>query len=166
MRLFWNELEKLCGKAYSGIVAAAPADDTTFRDKTLIMHVRSCEANRIRIPFIVGSDRSRVWVLTRVGNRISLKHEHRHQDGKVDKVTMYGGVTTNPGLPTRQTFPADQQTYSIIPAAAPNVWWVELNPGEFFSYNLSRMGSEHRFSIVFNLKTAVPEPEPPWGWKN
>ena len=40
---FWAELKKHCGKAYAGSVAAAPADDTTFKNKTLLMHVRSCE---------------------------------------------------------------------------------------------------------------------------
>jgi hypothetical protein len=32
-------------------VQAAPADDTTFKDKELVMHVRACENDRIRIPF-------------------------------------------------------------------------------------------------------------------
>src|SRR5687767_3550716 len=63
--VFWKELQKLCGKAFVGAVAAAPADDTTFKDKALVMHVRSCEKDRIRIPFVVGEDRSRTWVLTR-----------------------------------------------------------------------------------------------------
>src|SRR5687768_3015988 len=62
---FWAELQKLCGKAFAGTVAAAPADDTTFKDKELVMHVRACEKGRIRIPFVVGADRSRTWVLTR-----------------------------------------------------------------------------------------------------
>ena len=62
--VFWSELQKLCGKAFAGTLAAAPADDTTFKDKTLVMHVRSCEKDRIRIPFVVGEDRSRTWVLT------------------------------------------------------------------------------------------------------
>lgn len=161
---FWNELQKLCGKAFSGIVAAAPADDTTFKDKTLIMHVRSCEKDRIRIPFMVGDDRSRTWVLTRKKDRIELRHDHRHADGKPDAVTMYGGWTTNNGMPTRQVFPADEQTVKVIAAAAPNVWWIELIAGEQFSYNLRRMGSERYFSIRFDLKNQVEAPAPPWGW--
>src|SRR5688500_13270710 len=76
---FWAELQKLCGKAFAGTVAAAPADDTTFKDKALVMHVRACESDRIRIPFFVGDDRSRTWVLTRrADGRILLKHDHRH----------------------------------------------------------------------------------------
>src|SRR5919106_1749153 len=56
--IFWKELQALCGKAFAGEVAAAPVDDTTFKDKALVMHVRSCENDRIRIPFSVGEDRS------------------------------------------------------------------------------------------------------------
>ncbi len=163
--VFWNELKKLCGKAFAGTVAAAPADDVTFKDKALVMHVRSCEADRIRIPFVVGADRSRTWVLTRKGDRIELRHDHRHEDGKPDKVTMYGGWTTSIGTTTRQMFPADQQTVDVIAAAATNVWWIDIVPGEFFSYNLRRMGSERYFSIRFDLKTPVKEPEAPWGLK-
>ena len=164
--VFWKELQKLCGKAYAGTVAAAPADDTTFKDKALLMHVRSCEADRMRIPFVVGDDRSRTWVLVRKGDRIELRHDHRHADGKLDKVTMYGGWTTSLGMPTRQMFPADQQTVDVIAAAATNVWWIDLVPGDHFSYNLRRMGSERYFSIKFDLKTSIKTPEAPWGWKN
>ena len=164
--VFWNELQKLCGKAFVGAVVAAPADDTTFKDKTLVMHVRSCEKDRIRIPFVVGADRSRTWILTQRENRILLKHDHRHEDGTPDKVTMYGGLTTNVGIATRQMFPADQETVETIPAAASNVWWIDLVPGEHFTYNLRRLGSERYFSIKFDLKTAVKAPEAPWGWKD
>lgn len=163
--VFWKALEQLCGKAFGGTLAAAPADDTTFKDKILVMHVRSCEEDRILIPFVVGDNRSRTWVLTRKGDRISLRHDHRHEDGKPDTVTMYGGWTTSVGMPTRQMFPADQETVNTIPAAATNVWWIELVPGEHFSYNLRRMGSERFFSIKFDLKTPVKAPEAPWGWK-
>jgi len=160
---FWNELQKHCGKAFAGTLAAAPADDTTFRDKSLVMHVRSCEKDRIRIPFVVGDDRSRTWVLTKKKDRIELRHDHRHQDGKPDPVTMYGGRTINAGLANRQVFPADDQTFKVIPAAAPNVWWIELT-ADIFSYNLRRMGSERYVSVRFDLKKAVTAPAAPWGW--
>lgn len=164
--VFWNELQKLCGKAYAGSVAAAPADDTTFKDKKLVMHVRVCEKDRVRIPFTVGDDRSRTWVLTKTRNRIELRHDHRHEDGKSDKVTMYGGWTTSIGMPTRQMFPADQKTVDVIAAAATNVWWIDVVPGDFFSYNLRRMGSERHFSIKFDTKNAIAAPPAPWGWKD
>lgn len=166
VRTFWNELTKLCGKAFAGTVAAAPADDTTFKDKALVMHVRSCERDRIRIPFMVGDDRSRTWILTRKGDRIELRHDHRHQDGKPDTLTMYGGWTVSDGMPTRQMFPADQKTVNVIAAAATNVWWIDLVPGQHYTYNLRRMGSERYFSIRFDITKTIEAPSPPWGWKD
>lgn len=163
--IFWSEIQKLCGRAFAGTVAAAPAEDTTFKDKSLVMHVRSCEKDRIRIPFMVGDDRSRTWILTRHKDRIELRHDHRHSDGKPDAVTMYGGVTTSVGMPTRQMFPADDQTVKVVPAAAANVWWIDLAP-DLFSYNLRRMGSERYFSIRFDLKKPIVAPPAPWGWKD
>ena len=163
---FWKELQKLCGKAFTGSVAAAPADDTTFKEKALVMHVRACNKDQVRIPFTVGDDRSRTWVLTRKGDRIELRHDHRHADGKPDKVTMYGGWTTSAGLPTRQMFPADQRTVNVISAAATNVWWVDLVPGEHFSYSLRRVGTDRYFSIKFDLGTETKAPPAPWGWKD
>lgn len=171
--LFWDELKRLCGKAFSGKVDADTSNSPDFAGKVLVMHVRSCDKNQIRIPFFVGEDKSRTWILTRKGNRIELKHDHRHQDGKPDKVTMYGGTTNNAGEATRQFFPADDQTTKVVappagiaPSAAANVWWIELVPGEYYTYNLRRLGGERLFSVRFDLKNAVPEPAAPWGWKD
>ncbi len=161
---FWLELKKLCGKTYKGIVVAAPASDTTFRDKALLMHVRSCENQTVRIPFMVGENRSRTWVFTRSSNHILLKHDHRHEDGSEDSITQYGGWTSNSGTATMQFFPADQHTINILPAAAANVWWVELVPGKYFTYNLRRLGSDRLFSIKFDLTEEVPVPPAPWGF--
>src|SRR5688500_15858180 len=113
-----KELQKRGGTAFAGTAAAALADDTTFKDKPLVMHVRSCEKDRIRILFVVGEDRSRTWVLTQKEDRILLKHDHRHEDGTPDRVTMYGGLTPSAGMPTRQMFPAAQQSGTAIPASA------------------------------------------------
>jgi hypothetical protein len=164
--VFWTELQKLCGKAFAGTLASAPENDVDFKGKELVMHVRACDKNQIRIPFFVGENRSRTWVLTKRKDRILLKHDHRHEDGTPDKVTMYGGWTTSGGSATRQMFPADQQTVDVLPAAASNVWWIELVPGESFTYNLRRVGTERFFSIKFDLSKEVKTPAAPWGWKD
>lgn len=170
--VFWSELEKLCGRAFAGSVAVDTSNSPDFAGKAMVMHVRSCEKGRIRIPFFVGDDRSRTWVLTKVAGRIRLKHDHRHKDGKPDAVTMYGGLAANTGMPTRQFFPADEATVKVVPApagnapsAAANVWWIDLVPGDHFTYNLRRMGSDRLFSVKFDLKAFVKTPDPPWGWK-
>ncbi len=163
---FWQSLQELCGKAYIGTIVAAPASDTTFKGKTLLMHVRNCDPANIRIPFFVADDRSRTWVFSKTKGWLSLKHDHRHKDGTADSITQYGGRSVNSGTATLQMFPADQETTNLLPAAASNVWWVELVPGKYFTYNLRRMGTDRFFSIRFDLSTAVETPGAPWGWKD
>ena len=171
--VFWRELRKLCGKAFAGSITADTAPNPDFTGKAMTMHVRSCEADRIRIPFTVGENRSRTWVLTRKGDRIELKHDHRHEDGTPDKVTMYGGMTTNAGMPTRQFFPADEETTRVVaapannaPTAAANVWWIDLVPGEYFTYNLRRLATDRLFTVRFDLTKEAKAPPAPWGWKD
>ncbi len=163
--LFWSKLKLHCGNAYEGIITEG-ADNPAFKDKKLIMHVKSCEQDRIRIPFFVGEDKSRTWVLKYENQRILLKHDHRHEDGSEDKVTQYGGWTANDGLPEIQVFPADQETAALIPLAATNVWWITINK-DFFTYNLKRIGTDRLFTVKFDLSKPLPEkPASPWGWKD
>lgn len=127
------------------------------------MHVRSCAENQIKIPFFVGDDKSRTWVLTFDNDVITLKHDHRHQDGSEDKITQYGGTSTNSGLPNIQFFPADQFTADLIGYASNNVWWITLDENSF-TYNLRRIGTERVFSVTFDLKKPIATPDAPWGW--
>ncbi|MCH2450108.1 MAG: hypothetical protein MK198_08165 [Gracilimonas sp.] len=162
--VFWANLSAQCRKAFIGEMLEAPTNDA-FRDHKLVMHVLSCDDEVINIPFFVGDDRSRTWIFTRKGNRIQLKHDHRHEDGSKDEITMYGGTSTSTGLATLQTFSADQQTADLIPAAASNIWWIEVVPDEYFTYNLRRIGTERLFSIRFNFENETETPPPAWGWE-
>jgi hypothetical protein len=161
---FWNRLKNHCGKSFEGEIASAPAGDE-FYGKRLVMHVLSCSEDEILIPFNVGANLSRTWVLKYKNGRIELKHDHRHEDGTSDKVTMYGGTTSNTGLPGLAVFPADEETVGIIPAAANNVWWITLDETTF-TYNLRRIGTERFFSVSFDLTTEIEKPEPSWGWED
>lgn len=182
--IFWARLQTLCGQAFPGTPVEYPAGDTTFTRSELIAHVRSCTADEIRIPFHVGEDRSRTWVLTRTATGIRLKHDHRHEDGSEDEVTQYGGDSDdwagylarnspevaaevgNPaieGEPGRQQFPADAHTAEVIPAAVSNIWTIEVEPGHHYAYALRRVGTERRFRIEFDLTRPVPAPPAPWG---
>jgi hypothetical protein len=160
---FWERLTALCGGAFPGMVEEAPAGDTTFAGRELVMHVRECGAREIRIPFHVGTDRSRTWVLTRVDGGLRLKHDHRHEDGAEDAVTQYGGDARLPAAAGRVEFPADGFTADLIPAARTNVWTVEVEPGRTFAYALRREGTDRRFRVVFDLTRPVAAPPAPWG---
>jgi hypothetical protein len=161
--IFWNKLQQHCGKAYAGKMPDGITQDD-FKGKELIMHVRSCEPGRIRIPFVVGNNLSRTWVLTREEGLIQLKHDHRKEDGSEDKVTQYGGLATNQGFAHMQIFPADQQTASLLDYASGNVWWITVSDTEF-TYNLRRMGTDRLVSVVFDLTKEVSPPPAPWGWE-
>ncbi len=161
---YWQHLKALCGQSFRGRIIAAPAGDTTFTGKRLVMHVSYCSDHEIRIPFHVGDNHSRTWILTRTSDRITLKHDHRKPDGSDDQLTQYGGTATNPGLSTRQTFPADNQSWEMIPEAASNVWMMEIIPGKTFTYKLRRLGTERYFRVEFDLTREVETPPVPWGW--
>jgi predicted phosphodiesterase len=161
--LFFENIKRQCGKSFEGEVVAGNND--TFKDKKLVMHVRNCYEKIIRIPFFVGEDKSRTWVLTLENNRIKLKHDHRHEDGSEDKVTQYGGTSTNTGSGTVQIFPADQETFNVIPNAVANVWWITIDETTF-TYNLRRIGSDRLFTVKFDLTKTVSTPSAPWGWND
>jgi hypothetical protein len=161
---FWRALRALCGQAFAGqIVESTSATDAAFAGQKLVMHVRACGEDEIRIPFHVGENRSRTWVVTRMSSGLRLKHDHRHEDGAEDKVTQYGGDATAPGTATRQDFPADRFTAELIPAARTNVWSLLLSPGKSFSYRLVREAEGRRFRVEFDLRQPVPAPPAPWG---
>ena len=162
---FWAELENLCGRAFAGTAVESPPGDTSFVGKSLVMHVSSCEPSRILIPFHVGNDRSRTWVVTRTLGGLQLKHDHRHLDGVPDSITQYGGETFEPGTPVKQEFHADAYTSTLIPAARSNIWTMEVHPDSMFAYALNRVGTDRRFRIEFDLTRQVPLPPAPWGYR-
>jgi len=164
--LFWNKLKTHCGKAFEGTITAGGKEGDGFTGKKLVMHVRSCEENTIRIPFFVGEDKSRTWVFTMSPDKlIKLKHDHRHKDGTEDKITQYGGVNPNMGLPNIQFFPADKYTADLISYASNNVWWVTIDETSF-TYNLRRIGTNRLFSVKFDLTREIEAPTAPWGSEN
>jgi hypothetical protein len=161
---FWSALQELCGQAFEGeLVERVPPDDV-FTGRHLVMHVRECDDQVIRIPFHVGENRSRTWVISRTDDGLRLKHDHRHEDGTDEELTWYGGDTAEPGSAYRQEFPADDETAGMLPEAATNVWTVEVHPGDMYAYALRREGTERRLRVEFDLTRPVDPPPPPWGF--
>ncbi len=161
---FFDNLAALCGQAFTGEVLYVSEGNTAFDDQELVMHIRECHDDVLYIPFHVGENRSRTWVITRTESGLRLKHDHRHEDGTDEDLTMYGGDTSEPGTGTRQEFPADDETAQMLPPAATNVWTIEIVPGETFVYALRRAeGPRARFA--FDLTNPVEPPPAPWGWE-
>lgn len=160
---FWNQLKQHCGKSYSGEITAGAKEGDGFTGEKLVMHVRSCDEKTIKIPFHVGDNHSRTWVLTlQDDNRILLKHDHRNEDGSEEEITQYGGLASNTGLSGIQSFPADQFTADMLPRASNNVWWFTIDEN-VISYNLKVTGSDRQFSVAFDLSKEVETPPTPWG---
>ena len=160
---FWMNISALCGTAYAGRMTVGGPGDADLANSELRMHVRECSPDSLRVPFHVGDDRSRTWVLTRTDGGLRLKHDHRHDDGSEDSITQYGGDTRGPGTAYHQEFHADSLTASLIPAARTNVWTIELVPDSLFAYALRREGTDRRVRVEFDLRHQVDTPPPPWG---
>ena len=166
---FMERLQALCGKAFAGTLASNDPADSSFAGKPLVMHVASCSADRVKVPFHVGDDRSRTWVISRTPAGLRLKHDHRHEDGSPDALTMYGGDTAGPGTAIRQEFPVDAESIALFKAndlerSVTNVWAMEV-ADTLFAYELRRPAPNDRyFRVEFDLTRPVAPPPLPWGW--
>lgn len=152
----WSALQPLCGRLFEGrLVEGTEPSDAEIGRQRLLMHVRDCSASEIRIPFHVGENRSRTWVLTRTADGVRLKHDHRHEDGTEDRVSQYGGDTRVAGTRSLD-FYADEFTAQLIPAAATNIWTVGVDEsGRTFTYALRREAQGRRFRVEFDLTKPV-----------
>ncbi len=158
---FFTALGQLCGQSFKGQVVAGNETDAAFREAELVMTVASCSDTEIRIPFHVGEDRSRTWVITRIGeDRLRLKHDHRHTDGTEDELSQYGGDSLDAGTSGRQSFPVDAESIALFTrtdrtVSNTNVWSLELSPPTF-TYELARPG--RLFRVAFDLTQPVSPP--------
>ncbi|HYF23267.1 MAG TPA: hypothetical protein VD929_07705 [Caulobacteraceae bacterium] len=151
---FFARLQALCGKSFEGRVVTTDPADASFAGKPLVMTVKDCSRDEVRIPFHVGEDRSRTWVVTRTDAGLRLKHDHRHEDGTPDEVTQYGGDTAAPGTQSRQEFPVDAYSKDLFvrtnrAVSVTNVWAMEVEPGRMFAYELRR--PNRHFRVEFDL---------------
>ncbi|HVL42982.1 MAG TPA: hypothetical protein VM348_12575, partial [Brevundimonas sp.] len=137
---FMANLNALCGQRFVGRVVSTDAADANFARSRLVMHVRDCSADEVRIPFHVGEDKSRTWVISRnEAGGLTLKHDHRDPEGRPDGFHWYGGDTVSAGTAERQEFPVDEFSKELFiagdaPVSTTNVWAVEVHPGTTFAY--------------------------------
>ncbi|WP_332679243.1 hypothetical protein [Brevundimonas sp.] len=152
---FMAHLNALCGQRFAGRVVTTDAADADFARSRLVMHVRDCSADEVRIPFHVGDDKSRTWVISRnEEGGLTLKHDHRDPEGRPDGLHWYGGDTVSAGSAERQEFPVDAFSVELFtagdaPVSTTNVWAVEVHPGQTFAYELRR--ANRHFRVEFDL---------------
>jgi len=164
---FFSSIAQHCGKAFEGKVAIDNQPSPAFAAK-LVMFVRKCDQVELQIPFYVGDNASRTWIIKKTGSGLSLKHDHRHKDGTDDPVTMYGGHTLDAGYNQIQSFPVDQYSKELfategLPQSITNTWQIYIYP-DMFSYRLVREGRE--FRVDFDLTKPLSVPAAPWGYKD
>jgi len=164
---FMSSMSEMCGKAFEGKLVSDDEVDADFASEQIVMHVRDCTPYELKIPLHVGDNRSRTWIVTRTDDGLRLKHDHRHDDGHADEITMYGGDTSDLSLRTEFAFPADDFSKTMfdetgIPDSKQNTWVLELSDDEsVFAYQMSR--PNRMFRLEFDLSNPVETPPPAWG---
>lgn len=157
--VFLARLNQLCGQRFEGKVVSTDTADADMASQRLLMHVRDCAPEEVRIPFQVGADKSRTWIVSRTAAGLRLKHDHRHEDGTEDVLSRYGGDTASVGTGSRQEFPADAFSKDLFqregnPASADNVWAIEATDAAF-AYELRR--PQRFFRVEFDLTKPVAQ---------
>ncbi len=150
---FFESLKALCQQTFSGAMTFPTEGQDSFAGKELIASFESCSDSQIRIPFAVGEDTSRTWLINKTEFGLQLKHDHRHKDGSEHEINMYGGMAISGGSSSSQSFAADKHTATIIPAASTNVWTLTLSEdAQTLIYHLERNAAP-RFTAKLFSKT-------------
>lgn len=153
--IFRENLEPLCGKTFTGRLVYPEEGREPFSSNPLSMTVAACTPDMVKIPFQVGNDRSRTWVLTFTSEGLLLKHDHRHEDGTPDDVTDYGGFASSESTAWEVHFPADEETAEMLPRAKDNVWTMAIDrDAKIFSYILS-VGDRKAVQIDFDIDLGI-----------
>ncbi|SDL83895.1 hypothetical protein [Maricaulis salignorans] len=160
-------LSQYCGQAFEGAVTSDDPRDADWASEVLTIHFRQCSDDEVRIPLHVGENRSRTWIISRQGDGLRLQHDHRHEDGSDDAVTMYGGSTVTPPANGRAQFPADQFSKDLferegLAVSVTNVWTIALTDTAL-TYALDR--PERHFEVSFDMTRPVDVPPAPWGFE-
>jgi hypothetical protein len=163
---FWRNLRAQCGHAYPGrLVVARPERMDLTGEEALIAHFRQCGADTLRVAFHIedhggdGWDRSRTWLFIRAGDRLELRHDHRHEDGTPEDDNFYGGFTRTPGTAARQEFVFAER---VAEDGSLLGWRVEVEPGVRYTYGTIR-GQAWTWRVDFDLGQTIAAPPPPWG---
>jgi len=148
---FFESLKALCQQTFTGEMTFPTEGQDSFAGKQLVATIESCSNTQIRIPFTVGQDASRTWLINKTEQGLQLKHDHRHKDGSEHEINMYGGTAIDGGSSLSQSFAADTHTATVIPAASTNVWTLTLSPdARKMTYHLERNAAPRFTAELFN----------------
>lgn len=153
---FMATLQSMCGQRFEGGLTYAIDPKNPYVGQKMSTQI-ICSSTDVRLPVLVGEDRSRTWIFTRTGTDLELRHDHRHPDGTPETITMYGGLANDAGSAISQSFPGDAITFKLFPGSETNIWTVSFSPdGSVLTYHLDRHA---RPRIEFVMKrTAANSP--------
>ncbi|CUA87224.1 hypothetical protein [Pseudidiomarina woesei] len=163
---FMQQFQPYCGQAFNATIVQDNQPSPAW-DHPLVVHIRDCEDNVVRMPLHVGDDRSRTWVLTQHPGYIDFQHIHLHEDGSADAVSPYGGQTLASGSATIQAFPVDEASKALfiengLDVSVANTWTIQFFDAKTMSYKLSRPG--RIFEVQVDLSQPIDLPPPAWGY--
>jgi hypothetical protein len=155
---FLANYQDYCGYAYEGESSLVElGDDHPLENAELLMILQHCLEDEVRIPFHVNDDRSRTWVVRRVGDgRLHLSHDHRYPDGTEHVANMYGGYSDGEGDVHTVYFPADQATIAERPSREINRWAKSFDHSAQRYYYRLYLRDTLRYEAVFDLSRPLP----------
>ncbi len=164
---FMDAFAPYCGQAFSATIVQDNQPSPMW-DHPLVVHVRDCTDNVVRMPLHVGEDRSRTWVLTQHADHIDFQHYHLQPDGTPDAVSPYGGQTAEDGSANKQAFPVDEASKALfvengLDVSVTNTWTIEFVDENTMSYKLSRPG--RIFEVHVDLSQPIELPPAAWGYR-
>jgi len=160
---FLANLTELCGQAFEGVVLDAPDTDPAFNPgDPMLMHIRECRPEEVRVPIWMGEDASRTFVFTTTPVGLDVRHDHRHSDGRAEPNTYYGAVAAHPPVALEPPS-ATRQEFKRVNDEGVTTGWIAILEEERFIYGTQRNG-EWRHHFEFDLTQPVPVPGDPWGF--
>lgn len=164
--VFFDRFLGYCGQSFAAHIVEDDQPSEAW-NQPLVLHIRDCEADTLRMPLHVGEDRSRTWVLQRTAEGLNFQHIHLHQDGSADAVSPYGGHTAEDGTEGLQSFPADAASKALfertgLAVSTQNTWRLGFPSADILSYQLTR--PNRSFIVHVDLSQPVEEPPPAWGY--
>lgn len=151
---FFNAMKSLCGKSFEG-KPILPEERNPMAGERLVVHFSQCSDNELRMPFHVGENTSRTWILTLSDEGLLFKHDHRHEDGTPEEITNYGGWGNEEGNGMQQFFPADDFTKEHLPRNPTQTWSFHLDEEQKeLHYMLYSRGSLW-FKATFDLSKVL-----------